>query len=324
MPRGTCPKPQQQFIPLELNSTRKEEITMKNTMKNTLRPGSIALGLGLILTTLCQAQSWSHEQSLGGNFFNTPAVAQIPGSNVLQAFYEGVDYGLWTRWRNPDGSWSGEQRLGGQLFPGTCGTLVGQYTPGTVATYDCLGFNVTPVAIQIPNTNYLEVFYRGPDSTLRYQLRDNNGNWLGESNLGGQMYGNPAVAQVPGTDQIEVFYRGSDGNLKTQWGNLNSWVYEQDMGGQLFGPTCPDITNDSCYGAYATPALIQIPDTNYLEVFYRAPDNTLRYRLRDNNGNWLPEGNLGGQMSSDPSPAPIPGTNQIGVFYRGAGAAEGA
>jgi hypothetical protein len=103
-------------------------------------------------------------------------------------------------------------------------------------------------------------------------------------------------------------------------GNLNSWVYETDMGEQLFGPTCSDISNDSCYGAYATPAAIQLPNTNYLEVFFRGPDNGLHYVMRDDNGHWTPdEGNLGGHMSSDPSASQWPGTNQIGVFYRGAG-----
>jgi hypothetical protein len=131
------------------------------------------------------------------------------------------------------------------------------------------------------------------------------------------------VVQVPGTNQVEVFYRGADGNLKTQWGNAAKWYYETDMGGQLFGPTCTDVTNDSCYGAYATPVAIQLPGTNDLAVFYRGVDNTLRYRLRDNNGNWLPEGILEGEMSSDPSAASVPGTDQIQVFYRGAGAWDG-
>ena len=282
-------------------------------MHKILNPKSIALGLGLMLTTLCQAQQWSGEQNLAGDLFGTPAVAQVPGTNVLQAFYEGGDSAMWTRWRNTDGTWSQEERLGGQLYPATCGDL---------SIPQCEGFNLTPFAIQIPNTDFLYVFYRGADNTLRYLLRDNNGNWLPEGNLGGQMSGNLSAVQVPGTDAIQVFYRGADGNLKTQWGNLNFWVNEQDLGGQLFGPTCSDITNDSCYGAYATPAVIQIPDTDYLYVFYRGPDNTLRYRLRDNNGNWYSEGNLGGQMSSDPSAAQIPGTDQIQVFYRGAGAYE--
>jgi hypothetical protein len=261
------------------------------------------------------AQQWSGEQNLGGNLFGTPAVAQLPGLNVLQVFYEGGDNALWTRWRNSDGSWSAEQSLGGQLYSGSlCDTY---------PSSECVGFNETPAVVQLPNTNDLLVFYRGSDSTLRYNFRDNNGNWLGEANLGGQIWGNPAAVQVPGTNQIEVFYRGSDGNLKTQWGNQSSWTYETDMGGQLFGPTCSDITNDSCYGAYATPAVIQLPNSNYLEVFYRAPDNTLRSRLRDPITYWGPEGNFGGHLTSDPSVAPIPGTAEIEVYYRGLGALAG-
>ena len=145
------------------------------------------------------------------------------------------------------------------------------------------------------------------------------------------MSSDPSVALVPGTTQWQVFYRGADGNLKTQWGNFESWIYETDMGGQLFGPTCTDVTNDSCYGSYATPVVIQLPGSNDLEVFYRGLDNTLRARVRDDAGNWWPEQDLGGQMSSDPSVAPVPGTNQIGdgnyqieVFYRGAGTADGS
>ena len=45
---------------------------------------------------------------------NTKTYAQVPGS-VLQLFYRGADNSLYTRWRNPDGSWSGEQHLGGIL-----------------------------------------------------------------------------------------------------------------------------------------------------------------------------------------------------------------
>ena len=145
------------------------------------------LGLGLTLTTLCQAQTWSHEQSRGGNLLGPPAVAQIPGSDTLQVFYEGGDHALWTRWRNPDGSWSGEQRLGGELAPGA-----------------------TPFAIQIPNTNYLYVFYKTGFNYLGYNIRDNNGNWLGEQYFAAPILGNPVAVQVPATDQVEVFYQGGE------------------------------------------------------------------------------------------------------------------
>jgi len=253
-------------------------------MKHLLKLGSIALAVPFMLTPLCHAQQWSSEQNLGGDLYGTPAIAQIPGTSVLQAFYEGGDNALWTRWRNSDGSWSGEQSLGGQLYPATHGDF---QIPG----YQ--GFDTTPIAIQIPNTDFLYVFYRGPDSTLRYQLRDNNGNWSGEGNLGGSMVSNPAAAQVPGTDQIEVFYQGADGSLKTQWGNLNSWVFETNMGGQLFTSSCTVITDPYCYGPNATPAVVQLGGT-LLYVFYRGPDNTLRFQLRNQTGGWSGEGNLGG------------------------------
>ena len=37
----------------------------------------------------------------------------VPGTEVLQLFYRGQDDAVWSRWRNPDGSWSNEQSLGG-------------------------------------------------------------------------------------------------------------------------------------------------------------------------------------------------------------------
>ena len=40
---------------------------------------------------------------------------QVPGTPVLQLFYRGQDNGVWSRWRNPNGSWSAEQHLGGVL-----------------------------------------------------------------------------------------------------------------------------------------------------------------------------------------------------------------
>jgi hypothetical protein len=256
-------------------------------MKNTIKLGSIALALPLMLTTLGQAQL-SLPQNLGGNHLNGVVfAAQIPGTNVLEVFYAGTDNGLWTRWRNPDGVWSNEVGMGGHLFRGAA-----------------------PIAIRLPNTNDLEVFYRGSDDHLRARLRNQEGTWLPEQDLGGQLKSDPSAARVPGTDQIEVFYQGSDGCLKTQWGDLQSWVYERGMGGELYGG--------------AAPIAIGLPNTNDLEVFYRGVDNHLRARLRNQEGTWLPEQDRGGQLSSDPSAAPVPGTDQIEVFYRGAGAMEGS
>lgn len=272
---------------------------MKNTMKNALRPGAMTLGLGVMLTTLCQAQ-WSGENQMGGYLAlnTTVAAAQIPGSDVLELFYEGQDGALWTLWRNPDGSWNDKNqvRLGGQP-------------------------NGNPVAIQIPNTYAIEVLYRGQDFHLRGFRRDADGVWTTEEqDFGGTIVSDPAVVAVPGTNNIEVFYQGGDGSLKTQWGNLDNWVNETDLGGQLWRQTCGNPTDLSCDGLWATPTTAQLPGTNYLWVFYRAPDNTLRGRLRDPNGYWLPpEANFEGTLSGDPSATAVPGTDNVEVFYRGVG-----
>jgi hypothetical protein len=87
---------------------------MKHAMKNMLKLASMTLGLGLMLAPLCQAQTqWSSEQNLGGVPGSIPYAIQVPGTNILQIFYQGTDNGLWTRWRNTDANWSSEASLGG-------------------------------------------------------------------------------------------------------------------------------------------------------------------------------------------------------------------
>jgi hypothetical protein len=277
-------------------------------MKRILKLGSIALGLALMpLTPLCQAQQWSGEQNLGGYFYGAPFAAQIPGTNVLQVFYQGKDGSLATRWRGTDGSWSNQQDLGDLL-----------HAEGLLSDPIAIGVQEANL-LGGPSGNALQVFYQGEDNHLWTLWRLSDGTWDGAYDLGGQLSSGPSAAPIPGTNEIEVFYRGADGSLKTQSGNFSfGWTSETDRGGQLFGPTCTDATNDSCFGNYATPIAIQIPNTNDLVVFYRGQDNHLRGRVLDNAGNWGPEQDFGGQLSSDPSAAPVPGTDQIEVFYRGA------
>ena len=107
----------------------------------------------------------------GTTSVNSKTYAQVPGS-ILQVFYRGADNGLYTRWRNPNGAWSGEQRLGGILSGG-------------------------PVAAQVPGTNILQLFYRGADDGLYTRWRNRDGSWSGEQRLGGILNGDPVVAQVP-------------------------------------------------------------------------------------------------------------------------------
>jgi hypothetical protein len=163
---------------------------------------------------------------------------------------------MYTRWLN-NGTWSGEQRLGGQLFASTC---------ADVTNGSCYGNNATPVPIQIPDTNTLEVFYRGSDNQLRgFQWQ--NGTWSQEQDFGGTLTSDPSAAPVPGKNQIQVFYRGvgypatvlpqntnEGGSMMTQWGNLSFWQGETQMGSSLLlGYWCDDQPADlqDCDGGYS-------------------------------------------------------------------------
>ena len=188
-------------------------------MKNILKLGSIALALPLMMAPLCHAQTqWSSEQPLGGDPASDPYAIQVPGTNILQVFYQGTDNGLWTRWRNPAvGStpafWSDEAPLGGQLSSS--------------------GSN--PVAIQLPGTNIIQVFYRGANNALWSVWRNPaDGNtppsWSPPQNLGGILAGDPAVAQIPGTNTVQVFYQGADHAMYTRGLTNGTWSKEQGLG----------------------------------------------------------------------------------------------
>jgi hypothetical protein len=136
-------------------------------MKNKLKPGFMALGLAMMLAPLGQAQTqWSGEQEMTGYGVNNPALAQIPGTNILQLFYQGQDGGLWTQWRNTNGTWSSQQGLGAQL-----------------------NSSASPTAVQLPGTNILQVFYRGQDNALWTLWRNPDGSWSNMQSLGGQLSG---------------------------------------------------------------------------------------------------------------------------------------
>ena len=170
------------------------------------------------LAVLLGSRAYSQEQpplsgesaaiktNAGTTGVNTKTYAQVP-SSILQVFYRGADDSLYTRWRNRDGSWSGEQRLGGIL-------------------------NGDPFAARVPGTNILQVFYRGADNSLYTRWRNPDGTWPGEQHLGGILNGDPIAAQVPGTYILQVFYRGADDSLYTRWRNPNgTWSGEQHLGG---------------------------------------------------------------------------------------------
>jgi hypothetical protein len=91
------------------------------------------------------------------------AASVVPGTDTLQLFYRGLDTGVWSRWRNPNGSWSQEQEIGGKL-----------------ASSDI-------TAAVVPGTNILQLFYRGLDNGVWSRWRNPDGSWSDEQNLGGRL-----------------------------------------------------------------------------------------------------------------------------------------
>jgi hypothetical protein len=281
-------------------------------------------------------------QSLGGQLVGDPAVAQIPGTNILQVFYHGSNGALWTVWRNTNGSWSNMQSLGGSLFTQTCDDPTNP---------SCYGSAATPVPIQIPNTNDLEVFYRGSNDHLQAFMRNPDASWTSQD-FGGNMASDPSAAPLPGANQIQVFYQGgggcqsdlnssvpaceaSGGGLMTQWGNLSSWTHETQMAGHLEGYWCSDYELEAAVclewsANYGVPKAYTQPGTNDVWVIYPGADGgiynsypSLWGQERTPDGTWQSEFSLNtdaptmGAGASDVTYAQIPGTNDMQIFYSG-------
>ena len=138
---------------------------------------------------------------------------------VVQLFYDDALAGVRSRWRNLDGSWSAEQRLGGAV------PLVTGIT-----------------AIMVPGTPVLQLFYLGDNGSgggygVYSRTRNLDGSWSAEQRLGGQAFGFVTAVVVPGTEVLQLFYSGHDDDpsVYSRWRNPDgSWSAEQRLGGQAF------------------------------------------------------------------------------------------
>src|ERR1019366_3522429 len=87
---------------------------------------------------------------------------------------------LFSRWRDVNGAWSNEQNL--------AGVLTG-----------------IPVCAQVPDSQIIQLFYRGTNNGLFSRWRNPNGTWSNEQSLKGVLSGDPTAALIPGTDILQVF-----------------------------------------------------------------------------------------------------------------------
>ncbi len=286
--------------------------------------------------------SWSGEQSLGGVADEDVAAVLVPGTEILQLFYRTptLGGGVSSRWRNPDGSWSGEQILGGAVgigditaiqVPGT--EILQLFWQGTdMAVHSRwrmpdgswlpeqsdqnIGGSVGAsniVAIVVPGTDILQLFYAGYDNFLKSLWRNPNGTWSSEQNLGVEVGGGGiAAAVVPGTEIVQVFYIGaSTGGVRSIWRNPNgTWSTEQNLDGTI-----------DYYFSSITACVV--PGTEILQLFYWN-NGEVRSRWRTPDGAWLPaqsDQNIGGDIAdtSDITAIAVPGTDILQLFYKGSG-----
>ena len=141
----------------------------------------------------------------------------------MQLFYKGTTNDVRSLWRNPDGSWSMEEDLGGAVSPG-----------GGINAYS----NIT--ASVIPGTEILQLFYYDSDLEVFSRWRYADGSWSDEQNLGGSAVSDITASAVPGTEVLQLFYVGAGSrSVSSRWRNPDgSWSDEHNLGGQVTG----DIT----------------------------------------------------------------------------------
>jgi hypothetical protein len=176
-----------------------------------------------------------------------------------------VDLAIYSRWRNPDGIWSAEQRIGGVLN----GSLI------TTAT--------------IPGTNVLQLFYRATDATIHSFWRNPDGTWSAEQRIGGNAGGDPVAHVVPGTNILRLFYVGTGNAIYSLWRNPENETWplpEQRIGG---GNAVP-----------GRPGIAVVPGTNILQLFYIGTDGAIYSLWRNPDGTWSsPEQRLGRKINGN-------------------------
>ena len=79
---------------------------------------------------------------------------------------------MYSLWRNPDGSWSGEENLGGSAVTDITASVV-------------------------PGTEVLQLFYLAPARSVSSRWRNPDGSWSDEQNLGGQLTSEITATVLP-------------------------------------------------------------------------------------------------------------------------------
>lgn len=253
-------------------------------------------GRQLIARTQEPSGGWSAETVVATVGADDPSLQpakllQLPGTDTLAAVTV-LDGHISVALRSPaTGQWSS------QTLPQTSVDIAG---PGGVT------------AAVVPGTQLVQLFYRGPDQSVRtvWQREGGAGNgWTSEVVFGGDAIYDVAAAQVPGTEVLQIFFTDqASGRIRTQWRDANgTWSSQVDLAGA--GGT----------GVIAAP----VPGTDVLQLFYQSPGGRVLTQWREPDGSWSAEVDLGGNAGSTLSWIQPPDTDDLLLFYAAGGTTSG-
>jgi hypothetical protein len=128
--------------------------------------------------------------------------------------------------------------------------------------------------------NHVDVFWAATDGSVRsvwWDVNANHGNWNAQFNVAppGSAVGGPVVSVARLPNHIDVFWAAPDGSVRSAWwdvnanhGNWNAPFNIAPPGSAVAGPVC---------------AIARTPD--HIDVFWAAPDGSVRSAWWDQNAN---------------------------------------
>jgi glucose/arabinose dehydrogenase/PKD repeat protein len=149
-------------------------------------------------------------ECLGGTATDQPAVAA--GTSFVALFVRTADNGIWQR------------------------TLTGSST-GAWSRIPIGGGSSNGPSAVVTTGDVVHLVVRGTNGAVYHATRRGT-TWSSWENLGGAIYGTPAVAPRPGGGGIAIFVRGTDNVIYAKYGDTGNWTGWSGMSGAtLSNPT---------------------------------------------------------------------------------------
>jgi Domain of unknown function (DUF1906) len=219
---------------------------------------------------------WAAPRALASSVESTPTVVNRR-PGVIDVFYQGAHGDLWQVARKPSGKWSSPHRLKRMGAIGSAPSAVAQ------------------------SNGVIDIFWKGSaDLHLWHGRFSPVSGWSGPKRLGGKLEAGPSpVEAAPGT--VEVFWQGTDNSL---------WYVIRRMSGAWSKPRKLGM------GPLGGPPQATAATSGAAEVFWPGSNGQLWYASFTPGKGWHGPRDLGGKLSSVPTPVTST-SGPIRVFFRG-------